>query len=595
MKKTLLLLFSGIAGVSSLMAQEESYAWGNPTVFRNVVWEVLSPDNHYAVSNFYGYMSIVDLATGKIYNYVPEEDDDYGYSTTNGNGASATGVILGGSSSSKNALYWKDGEWHNLPVLDESKTNIASGITKDGTRICGNLGMHAMTVDDDVIMQTPYYWDLLDDGEYSAPKPLPYPTVDFSGRTPQYITATCISDDGKTILGQIHDYSGFGTAEPILYTQDSDGEWSYTLPLHSYINPNGLVLPEYPGEAPQGPSERDFMTQEEIDAYNAAVDEYWQTYENWPNIADFMSPEEAELYNAAKAAWQEEFSKWSEEWDAFRDAFYAILDESPSFQYNSIAMSGNGRYIILVEATEEESEDSWFPVTVYKTWRFDLTTSEVVKYEYGTTFFSNQVFDDGRVVFKNSPSGYGETPFAETYISDAATSDLTAITDYVEAKQPTLAAWMREYMLHTVEQYVDVWDDYGNYDGQEVVESDYYLPGRGIIAQDESLLITWVENSWDYSDESPAFFGYMFDLTSPVSAGVGSVAVDDSALTVKVDAEGTIYLSGKAAKLEIFDLSGRCVRSYDNPSVATTTLLNGLYIVKATAGNGTSTVVKATL
>ncbi len=599
MKKPLLLLLAGLAGSSALMAD-------NPTIYDNAVFQGLSPDNRYIVSNYYSYMEIFDLETGKTYEYSGDE----GLALANGNALSSTGIIIASLSSAEGACYWKDGEWHHLPVLDENMTNVASGITKDGTRICGNLGNTEISVDAEVIMQVPYYWDLLEDGTYSAPKPLPHPELDYTGRVPQYITATCISDDGKTILGQIQEYSGMGSAEAIIYTQNEDGEWSYSLPTRSLINPNNVELPEYPGEFGESqPDAKDFLSEEELEAYNAAYEaaeqafqEGWQDYVDsgydftkypsvtYPQYADFMTPEEKAEYDAAMGVYSEKFDEWNDLYMAYTDALWEMIDSGMIFEYNSIGMSGNGKYIIMNISMEDPDSDPWAwpPSYIYTPVRIELANSDVVKYEGAKDVYATQVFNDGRVVVKSIL----QVQPVETYISDANTSELTPITDYIEAKQPTIAAWMRENMTHSIEKDEFIYDEDGNVVDVDITLEDIYFPGRGFISEDETLFVSWTENSWD--EVSPLYIGYKFDLTKPV-AGVANVAVDENALTVKVDAEGTIYLSGKAAKLEIFDLNGRCVRNWDNPSAATTTLLNGLYIVKATAENGTATVVKAAL
>ncbi len=93
-------------------------------------------------------------------------------------------------------------------------------------------------------MSVPVLWIRGEDGNFGKPVELPYPTTDITGRVPQYVTAIALSDDGSTVLGQVRDYSG-RIHYPIVYT-NNNGEWTYSLPAMSLVNPDNIELPKIP-------------------------------------------------------------------------------------------------------------------------------------------------------------------------------------------------------------------------------------------------------------------------------------------------------------------------------------------------------------
>ena len=148
-------------------------------------------------------------------------------------------MLVGSTTPVGTAAYVKGGEWHLLPVPYPEHTNLAHGITPDGKVICGVVGNDDVSLDATNIMSLPAVWYLQDDGTYGEPVVLPHPEKDFTGRVPQYVSAISISDDGKTVVGQVRDYRG-SMEEPIVYTCNDKGEWSYTLICPELINPKSF-------------------------------------------------------------------------------------------------------------------------------------------------------------------------------------------------------------------------------------------------------------------------------------------------------------------------------------------------------------------
>ncbi|MDE5554691.1 MAG: hypothetical protein K2J10_05855, partial [Muribaculaceae bacterium] len=242
MKKSLLFCLAVATCVSPMMAETKT-----PTIYPNASFQHISANGRFIVSELYGTVTIYDLFEDTSEIFDPGEYFENEYSLGLGNCITADGSVILGGTNSLDAAYLENGEWVQLNVPDSNKTNLCNGITADGSRICGSVGLNNMTTDD-VIMQVPAYWNRNANGDgYGECHVLPYPTKDFFGGKPQYVTAVSISNDGKTIVGQVQFSSGF-MAAPIVYKEDADGNWSYSSPTKYLFNPNEITAVENPGE-----------------------------------------------------------------------------------------------------------------------------------------------------------------------------------------------------------------------------------------------------------------------------------------------------------------------------------------------------------
>jgi len=97
------------------------------------------------------------------------------------------------------------------------------------------------------------------------------------------------------------------------------------------------------------------MSEEEYNNWYAAYQEwansgYTGTY---PEYSDYLTEEEIAAYNAAMDAYKTAYNEWSEMDDAFSNAYWSLSEEygAPDFLMNSVALSPNGRYYGVTEAT----------------------------------------------------------------------------------------------------------------------------------------------------------------------------------------------------------------------------------------------------
>lgn len=153
MKKVFLLACLTVASTAAMMADVPA-----PMELDNVFMTALSPNGQYAVSEGTIQLQIFNLATGQV-DVVMDETGMNIPSAGAGNCISNNGILVG-TTDAMSAQYFKDGEWYDLNVPEDAVgVNLAQAITPDGGRICGTLGLNALSLDDDTMMQVPCIWD----------------------------------------------------------------------------------------------------------------------------------------------------------------------------------------------------------------------------------------------------------------------------------------------------------------------------------------------------------------------------------------------------------------------------------------------------
>ncbi|MDE7120027.1 MAG: hypothetical protein K2O10_05410, partial [Muribaculaceae bacterium] len=302
MNKHLLMLMMASAAIASQGAEKKA-----PQFLSNYVLQAVSPNGQWTVSELYGNVTLINIATGAETAFKADETGTKNYTVGTGNALSNDGLLICSSGSTSYGEYYEDGEWKQLKVGTAKNSNsFPNGVTPDGKRICGNIGLHETSFDD-VTMCVPAIWDRQADGTFGDYVLLPHPNDDYFGRAPQYIKAIAISDDGHTVVGQITDCRGF-LAYPIVYTENAKGEWSYSLPTAGTFNPNNVAIPEYPGESPNPPQAENYMTADQIAAYNEARNAWAASgYQQdlYPEYVDYMSADKRAQYEADEAKYKD--------------------------------------------------------------------------------------------------------------------------------------------------------------------------------------------------------------------------------------------------------------------------------------------------
>lgn len=564
MKKLQLLGATALA-VSSVSAME-------PREFPGTQILAVSPDGKLSASEYLGTVTIIDNETGTTTVYKGDEMNPYDLGQ--GNCMSSTGITVGSLNTYPG--YFKDGEFHILKVDNPSYYSMAHGITPDGLRICGAIGAAPISTDDtDVPMLIPAVWNLQADGTYSDPVILPYPKKDFTGRMPQYVTTICISDDGKTAAGIVTDYSG-SRHSLIYYTLNDDNEWVMHNEFERAVNPDNITIPPYPGDCPAAPTKEQFMTSDEIQAYNDALQAWneagtWD-YSTYPNIDDFMTDEELAAYESAYSNWEtNDFQPWQTAFDAFQEAFYSCGGYSITF--NQLCMSPDGKTAMSTGIREVEDPDSFFGVSDEAApISFNLEDDSYKSYP-ALDMSPRSITNDGTLfAYYRSPDGDPEQAWVFLPGTD---SDPVSLLDYMKSRNEVSYQYMLDHMVYDLETFD--WDT-----SETVVIADYLFSGIPYADPEMKVVACFSGNYWDpYGEET-------FSWLLPLGGADAVKNVADAAETnVMVFKGGRIVIEGNASAVEVYDLNGRSLFSTGaaNGTVATG-LSNGTYIVKVTTADG---------
>ena len=310
-----------------------------------------------------------------------------------------------------------------------------NGITRDGTRLTGIINNPGRG-----LMYVPIVAEVDANGNVSDPVILPYPDKDFLNATPQFASAVWISDDGKTIGGQVLDSMGF-FCYPIIYQQDASGNWSYYLPTKDLFNPTGLPIPENPWEnEPTFPDPETFMSGALLQAYQEAYQAYLDGgLPEAPVPEEYMTFEEYEKYADAV----EKYNDWFYgEQNAMREyirMYNEILSTSPSFSLNDFAMQPDGKVMAQhggVINDEDEMEGKIFI--------FDIEARTYKTIEGpNNTAAPKQILSDGSIIVSR---GVRDVP--TSWILTPGASEFITMEEYFSPKYPEITEFLEKNCAH---------------------------------------------------------------------------------------------------------------------------------------------------
>lgn len=530
-----------------------------------------------------GSVVIRNLATGEQFTSITD-----GVNTSYSIGMGPTPIsnmgVVAGTTTGNNAAYWHDGKWTELSVPNPEYMSNAMSITPDGSVICGGVGGAEFSVDANDIMLIPAVWYRQADGSYSDAVLLPHPDKDFTGRVPQYITAISVSEDGKKVVGLIRDYLGF-MEEPILYTCDDSGEWSYTLLFPELLNPNNIQFPEYPGDydGMPLPVEEEFMNEEELAAFQAAVEAGLD-----PDPRDYLTDEEYAEYVKQYNLYVDEFNAWAIKYNAFIDCYFDCVENGYVFTFNNAALNPEATFMVVTRIVQlpivdplDGPKEANYPVVLYLdgSKHVDLDGSFE---EEGLSLVMSCVAAEGNVLATFHDPDF-ILPY-RAYIFPTMSPTAMPIEDFLFPINPDLVDWMEGLMYHDVAVSVT---STGQFE-----YSEYMCSGAPVSTPDLSRMICYTDaNSWrDYA--GVYYYSYLFD--TGYSTMVESVEAAEGAITVGAD--GALQLAGEFSSVVIYDLSGMKVFSATNASgTLATGLSHGIYLLRATDAAGALLTLKLSL
>ncbi|MCH5226370.1 MAG: hypothetical protein J1F16_00925 [Muribaculaceae bacterium] len=372
------------------------------------------------------------------YNVQTKQSYSYpGCSIGIGNSVALDGTIVGDLEDE--AVFMKEGSITSPAIFSSYQGTGLNGITPNSTRIVGILRNPVLydydgdPYDDGIIVSVPFYADM-SNGNVEKINILPYPEKDFLGFVPQNVTAEWISSDGKTILGKITDsYGRF--EDPIVYHENSNGEWNYITPTKEFVNPNKIVLPENPwAMAPPEPKPRNYMSNIRYQQYLAAIENALLGGGTEPNPLDYMTPENAEKYLQDCIDYDNYFLEHKSELDAYDAAYTQILKTSTFF--HEYALNPNGKTFVTVGLLyDEEDTDSPSKVYIFNT---ETGTYQKIESQYsGLKIY--QVLSNGTVL---AYTGLFTYDILMGYILLPGASDFIPFADYLAQTNPEDALWL---------------------------------------------------------------------------------------------------------------------------------------------------------
>lgn len=425
-------LGAALLSVMCMNAQDQV----EPFILPNWEIDAFSTDNVYAAGKNF---------TAKLYNLKTGEIFDAGaLQFGSGNFLSDNGVMVGNMESGT-AYVYMNGRSFMPETLSSYWFCYLNAITPDGTRTVGVMNHPDKTDNSDKykgVDYIPFYCDIVN-GVIGEPVILPYPTEDLVGGTIQFASAIYISADGKTILGVVNDRYGYYDY-PIIYTQNSEGEWSYSLPTAHLFNPDHVDFPPNPWrDEPYFPEYVDFMSAVQRAAYEEAMAQVIVTG-IVPDPFNYMTAQEQAEYIQAATAYNEWFDEREPEMKAYEKLYFDVLEHSYEFPLNELALSPDGtkfastatrgvfggpfdqlittEYLIYINDLEKEEES------------FVSSTSDLIQ--------PSQILDNGTVLaaYPINP-GVSYTP-TDSFIILPGSDEVISILDYWSETNPAYAEWV---------------------------------------------------------------------------------------------------------------------------------------------------------
>lgn len=574
MKKALLLGMLSVAGAGA-------YAATTPEILPQFYARYVSIDGKWLTGELPdGSTLLYDRTTS------PEEagvfEDVY---LGNGNMIALDGTCVGSTYLDESVIF-KGTEMIYVDALFDYDFSTLNGITPDGSRVCG-----AVSDVERKSMYVPMYMDRDENGEYTEVNVLPHPDKDFTGSNPQYCSATWISEDGRTILGQVVDASGM-YIYPIVYRQAASGEWTYSLPSESLWNPNNIVIPEDPGEFEMKvPDVKDFMTAENREKYEADYLAWQQSgYQDdlYPDnhIENYMSAEEYAAYDAYYNEYKDAADIYNAKFSAFLEARAQVYDESSPFIQNACAMNLKGTKFVSTAAKYERDPLSYFPKEIYTNYIFDIEagTFETIDSKYDNVM-GHQILANGDILACTPANVYMTGLPTVSYAYKQGGDDFIPFEEYLAESNPDAAAWITEDLTA---------DILTGYDDETYEEIYTRMVVSGIVsASDDFTTVAGGVFAFMLPDPEIQEMTYMTYLfTDLEGSGVKAISADN--YLVKASRGGILSINGSVSDLGIFDISGRQLfKASKAQGIVNTNVKNGIYVLsyEDKEGNRVSTKI----
>ncbi len=540
-----------------------------------------------SASNINASVTIINRYTGQQYDF----SDPTMATIYSCWGISNNGIAVGNNGYC--ACYWKDGKEIELPQPAEGDAahnamGNAFSVSANGKYIIGGVSTGTGFSADNLMME-PVIWTLQADGTYTY-EVLPYDKTDFSGRAPQYISAQCITEDGKFVVVQVRDYSG-NVVYPIFYTKQDDGTWTRkTFGAGLFWDEEKIAaLPEMPVDpSKEIPNPVTYFTKQDSIDYNKAVDEYsaaldqcqqgildWSELPEYPQYWMFIS-EKRDQWVADSTAYMAKANKYTNDIIDYLEKFQAAL-YNKSIAMNQWSMSTNGKYV----ATAMEDKNLSYTYPAY----FDLTGEEpqLKLIESITDGLASSVSNNGTLI-ANAP--------ALEYTRNASVINITEedaqpvpFYDYIAARDAKAGEFLKTNYSFNVPVSNGSgdggdWGDGGFDEGglfsakknirpmDYVIVPDSIVTGTVSINSDATIFLSFMREEFSNADGISVDRSYIIDLNKDATSGIHAVKVDNTT-------------NGTVIAREYYGINGQRLGRLP---------LKGVYLEKIITTNGVKTV-----
>lgn len=611
MKKTLLTAAMAVLAMGSASAQVCDNFVGN-------IFSVMSDNGVYVAESVDGEIIVRNRLTNKEYYVHASEEDPVLSGAGNGHALSSQGTLVGYDG--YNACYWlKSGLKVVLPNTEDAGTieSDASAITDDGKFIAGSLATGAESAYEG-LQSFPVLWTRQSDGSYSVEK-LPFPAKDFSGRDPQHVTVNDISNDGKTLVGMVVDYSGY-FIYPIVYKKGDDGTWTYKVIGEGIVWDGELAKqikpePTIPSDV-WFPKPEQYFTKADTIAYNNAVTEYRDKLDQvnagliprdslpvYPLKWMYLT-EKKEKWQADSLLYEQQCKQYTVDFEAYQKSFFAATKRT-SFLQNNFYLSRNGKYLgtsVSRELTDESDDPEmggFGGEVVYNPVLFDLTQDSLIANvrEDLTQHSSTCVTDDGTLFAASPMLDYVRNTYV---IKPNAEEPVLNFFDYINQRSEKAGLFLKTKYSFDVPTEVggdgdidgggDGDGDFGGIDGDDgfgvasakkainadryftsdyVVVPDSVITGTVFANNDGSIFLSFMQEEFsDTINHAPVNRAYVIDLNPGATSGIKALQSAPNA-------------AAPVLRREYYNLSGQRINAAP---------FKGVFLEKQITANGAVTI-----
>lgn len=556
---TALLLLTSQSGMAQIMEK-----------YPGILFSSVTPDGRYLLSSYKGVI-IYDRQTDKTYRYGIE------YNAGLGNEMSDDGIVVATTEQDTQPCYWKDGQWYLLKhtIGNNVTFAMANGITNDASRIVGTMDCRPLTKKA-WPMVSPVLWTWDESKKDYTFEMLPHPDKDITGCSPQQVSATYISKDGKTILGQVTDYRGLLEYQ-IIYRQAEDGTWSYETSGQDLMLVKDAVWPPYPSR-PVKPQAADYLTDEEVEAFNKANRAYLDSLEivdltginpRMPFYEEFIK-ERKDEYDAAMKQYNADNEKYVKDLYAFFDAYEANVTRN-RFEFNTHRLSENGQYYICNYVYPDPDNQSSDKIVMFTSpIRYNLQNPGEYRVTPGQSLGVFSICNDGSMTAA-TPKDHGTVDSRTSYVISPE-GEQEEFKDWIKRRSPEADEWLQQNMT------------YEQTDGEKQT-----LYGTVRLNADASKILSYI-----IEPGSSSYTSYYIDLNA-TSEGIDENVSNDNLKVIYRPDAGQIDLTSNPDRIEIYDAAGRRLYQAARPgnTLRVKNLLRpGVYVVRTSCQNrSTSTKI----